>query len=488
MTIQRLYSLPNCKLSLEGWGDDTGTSPTGRPLLSMLVNAECSFTGQDQVLSGGREFLDSLAIAANRYAQEFLSGVHRPTPRDSDRHAPELVKLEKIDLNLHRLIYQPQPSEKQHAGQPGSTVLEIGTVQLFDLVEAIDQLFADSQTLPDLRLDLAPVPKRYVKAQEPTTQRVLPATLGVSSLAVAAIAFFFFLPVPEFRRPEPASDSGSEQIEPASDAASPDATGANNAAAIDAEAAEDTDDADSAANSPLDDETLAQLLSTAPEITDTDTIEDLTVQLQSQLADAWEQDIEFDENLIYRVGVAENGDILGFRYVNEPALDYVEQTPLLDLRYNPVEANPEEPIGQFRVVFTPERVVEVSSWYGRPTASASANDEDSSPSPVSGPEVRDSDTLRTLTSELQGAILDTQESRVATGEELTYQVSFNEEGQVLAVDPINDAASTYLDRTPLPQLLDASQSEGIEDETPQAPFRVVFTPGGSVEVSPWNGY
>ena len=80
-----------------------------------------------------------------------------------------------------------------------SAKVDLTTVQLFDLVEAIDQFFADTQTLPELSLQLTPISKRYVKSAEPLAKRSLPAVVGVSSLALAAMAFFL-VPVPEVQR------------------------------------------------------------------------------------------------------------------------------------------------------------------------------------------------------------------------------------------------------------------------------------------------
>ena len=61
MSIQRQYSLPNCTLMLEGWGNDlplAGASTT-RPVLSILTSATCLFAGHEKPLTGGREFFES---------------------------------------------------------------------------------------------------------------------------------------------------------------------------------------------------------------------------------------------------------------------------------------------------------------------------------------------------------------------------------------------------------------------------------------------
>ena len=78
----------------------------------------------------------------------------------------------------------------------------MNTVQLFDLVEAVDQFFADTQTLPELSLELQPVTRRYGGASQALVRQAVPAAVGVSSLAVAAIAFNL-IPPPQLRPPQP---------------------------------------------------------------------------------------------------------------------------------------------------------------------------------------------------------------------------------------------------------------------------------------------
>ncbi len=81
MTIQRKYSLPNCTLLLEGLTEGTNNAHTDvRPLLSMLlVNAECDFPNSNYpILTGGRDFLESLVRAVSGYAQEFFESSASP--------------------------------------------------------------------------------------------------------------------------------------------------------------------------------------------------------------------------------------------------------------------------------------------------------------------------------------------------------------------------------------------------------------------------
>lgn len=380
MTIQRQYSLPNCRLTVQGFADEaTGTA--ARPVLSRVLSVECSFLGQDTPLRGDRAFLENLSTAVSEYAQEFLSGIPHTHGTQSGP-----VQIQKVGPNLHRITVNSEAATTNGVQIAAPVSVDLKTVQLFDLVDAIDQLAADAQTLPDLSLKLAPLPKRHVGSTEPIAKRVVPAAIGVSSLAVAAIALFA-LPIPE-RRPEPTAESspppvtvtatpGASPLPGTSPtpAASPTAASPTPAASLTTSPSPvaATSPAPVAAATPGDSQQLDRILENTPAITDVPTLRQLNQQLRSKLDAAWDTRPTFDENLVYRVGVARNGDILGFRYGNDAALKYVKETPLLDLRYNPIEGNRSQPeaIAQFRVVFQPNGVLEVSPWDGYPQASPS---------------------------------------------------------------------------------------------------------------------
>ncbi|MBD2093092.1 DUF4335 domain-containing protein [Microcoleus sp. FACHB-1515] len=367
MTILRQYSLPNCKLILQGLGDPAVPLDPIRPLLSVLVNAECHFSGYEQPIQGGREFFENLAACVSQYAQEFLSSIQHPI-------AQGIVQLQKLDANHHRLTVLPQTDGQQ------AQAIDLGTVQLFDLVEAIDQFVADPQTLPDFKLGLAPLSKRYVASSEPIAQRAAPVAIGLSSLAAAA-ALLFFIPIPEVRRPEPAGANGSPDAvsaspTPATAAGSPPEIAAS---PTDPPTASETPSpspttspiaAASPGATPSEAEVTA-LLNNTPEITDPETIRQLKLSLRDQLDREWtQQPPAFDEPLEYRVAVSREGDILGFKFVNDASIAHVRETPLLDKSYQPIDPNApnREPIAQMRVVFTPNGVVQVSPWHGKPNS------------------------------------------------------------------------------------------------------------------------
>ncbi|NJO21125.1 MAG: DUF4335 domain-containing protein [Spirulinaceae cyanobacterium RM2_2_10] len=191
MNIKRQYSLPNCRLLLEGLAAEVvADSDLTRPIVSMVFHVECSFAGREQRLSGGKALLENLAQAVSAYAQEFLSGVRHPMPVKPDGEAVQLIRSESRDL--HHLRCYPKPAD----GEAIAPIqIDLTTVQLFDLVEAIDQFFADTRTLPELTLQLAPASRRYRQADVPVVQRSAPFLVGAGSLAIAALAIFL-VPVP----------------------------------------------------------------------------------------------------------------------------------------------------------------------------------------------------------------------------------------------------------------------------------------------------
>ncbi len=368
MTIQRQYSLPNCKLVLQGLSETGGTPNLNQEqVLSILMSVECYIQGQEPPLTGGRDFFESLVRQVSSYAQEFFSGISSPR-HPSDRS--ELVQLQKIDVNLHRLMlsdgnYTPNSTEPK----PGRTI-DLTTVQLFDLVEAIDQFFADSMTLPNFSLAVRPVSRRQAKVGEPIAQKVLPATVGMSGLALAALALFF-VPIPEVQRPKEPQPSSNESIgnlettptntsepslnptpKPENLDSSPESTTIGSLDEVDTtEASEET----------LTGENLESSLTTDSEITDPQEIEELQYFLREKINNAWTEEIRVD--LIYRVTVASDGSIIGYKPIDPTAADEVNKTPLPDL-LNQQAADGEigQPTAEFKVFFTANGFLEVEPW------------------------------------------------------------------------------------------------------------------------------
>ena len=190
MNIKRQYILPNCNLILEGLEDGDSENVdllSGKSPMSILINAECNFLASNQTLSGGSVFLSNLSRAVSNYAQGFLSGLSHPETKTTDYPQITIYKTN----SHHRLIVEPEANTDEE-----KTEIDLTTIELFDLVDAIDQFHADRNTLPAMTLELKPVSKRYRQPEQPLAERLTPVGIGFASLAIAAGALFM-IPIPE---------------------------------------------------------------------------------------------------------------------------------------------------------------------------------------------------------------------------------------------------------------------------------------------------
>ncbi|MGB7521969.1 MAG: DUF4335 domain-containing protein, partial [Spirulinaceae cyanobacterium] len=421
MTIKRQYSLPNCTLVLEGLSNEI--NPTGqfnsRPLISIATNAECRFSHSPYTLTGGRDFLENLVKSVSAYAQELLSGIRHPQTPDTSQDSVHLEKAQ--DSTLHRLTWQEHPE-----AQP--IQIDLNNVQFFDLVEAVDQFLNDSSTLPDLSLQLQPISRRYRKADEPLTQRTAPLAVGVGSFALAAAALFF-TPIPKVTEPEPVKQSQTEE-----ETAETTET---------AEVATEESPPETKSSEELDSEEIEALLSEAKPITDATEIGYIQDKLYKDIYEDWEDRDEVDRNLEYRVSATQDGSIVAFEPVEGTSKQAAKQTPLPDLIYTPTSdtiANKEE-IAEFRVVFTDNGILQISSWDG-------VEEELSF-----GPEITDKDTLRSLVPEVKETITDAwSEAEPSFSRDLVYRVGVTEDGVIAQYEAENQSAWDFADETPLPKL------------------------------------
>ena len=345
MTVQRQYTLPNCNLKLEGLtaGDE------GDPMapLTVVLNSECTFLGLPDTLSGGRDFLNGLVQTVSDYVQSLLSGVPYPLVAEvSDEH-PVALKLGSD--RRHHLTAQVVDDQ----GAPTQKSLELSSVQLFDLMEAIDQLLADTLTLPDMTLQLSSLHRRHARPAEPAAQRALPAAAGLSALAAAA-AVLFMVPVPEFEPARPEEEQAEAALVEEGNGAAPAAPDGPPPEPTAATAGEET------VADPVAAATALGRLGAAPSITDADTLATLQEDLEATLTAALPEALPFEEDLVYRVAVSAAGDILGYKYENEAALINIDSTPLPELTFIPLDAEAAiaEPVAQYEITFTPEGEVE----------------------------------------------------------------------------------------------------------------------------------
>lgn len=487
--IQRQYSLPNCTLLLDGMDDPTQANAMDlRPIMALLLNAECRIgNGYGDVggsLVGGREFFESLVNSVSRYAQEFLSGIHLPTDQ------LQLVQMNRSGLDQHELSYQPSPDESNPNAKPEK--LNLSTVQFFDLVEAIDQFVADTQTLPAFSLNLSSVAKKYVPRAAMGKQAV-PAAIGLSGLAIAAFAMFS-LPIPTVKQPEtlragansglPTTPPNPAASTPPSPTISPDAT-LNPAASPDAESQKIETD-----------------LTTPSAIGDPAEIDRLRQQLRTNIMDKLKQESKFPEPLVYRVSVGKDGQVVGYKSDSDLAEKEKAQTPLPDLLLNATLDKTPEAVADYRVIFQTTGRVDVVPWSAEipaantpstPIALASpdpaaqinsAAQISPVPTPDSKQEITDSAALEALQPKLYEQLDKSWQTNPVFNEDLPYRVQVSPEGTIVSYTSENNAARDYVNEIPLPKL-----SQGQSDNpTGTASFKVVFRPSGKIEISPWFGY
>jgi len=467
MQLQRRYNLPNCTLLLDGLADTTGEVGYSQRL-GVLMNLDCYLSGDSEPISGGTDFLMSLMNAVSHYAQQCLSGVLHP----QTQMAPSPVRIHSLAVDQHELqVYDGAAQEPQRR-------ILLNTVQFFDLVEALDQLLADPLTLPQLTLPLSPLSRQDAAARQPIIERAGAPTIGIASLATAA-TLFFFAPIPDIQRPlvdpVPGQESTSEQSQTT---AQPTPTGepAGNGSTYTREA-----------------------------------LLDLNAKIYKQVDNAWVEPPDFQENLTYRVSVNAEGEIRGYRADNDRSARYESNTPLPELLTIAPEGTEEE-LTDFKVVLTPQGRIEVNPWHGfpqdpivspqgadssnpgntssttapttSPTVSPTVSPSDSASETSMAEPITDPNILKDMTEKLYKQLDDRWVTSPSFDAPVIFRFKVDEAGQVLDFQPASSNGSQYLTELGFASL----KANTPTPASGHAEFRVVFTPKGVVEVSPWDGF
>jgi hypothetical protein len=460
MELQRSYNLPNCTLVLDGLSDMAGDNPSR---LSILMSATCNLLGQAQPLSGDRSFLEALSQTVSRYAQTCLSGVGRSLKNNpSDR-----IQLSPLGPGRHQLkVWGDEASE------PSSFTLT--TVQLFDLVEAIDQFLADNLSLPDMSLGLAPVSRRLVSASEPLAKRVAAPAIGISGLAIATAALMT-MPTPQIKRPEVTSPAATTKVDPAKPATAP--SGAPSGTPT-------------TAASPS-----AESLDQATPISDPGQIEAIQATLTDKIEAAWTAPPQFQQPLTYRVSASADGNILGYRGTDATTQQYTGPEPLRELVFLPPSGVTTEAIAQYEVILTPDGKLSIKPWASAGTSPTSSPAPSSSPtaspeaaasptaSPATTATLQDPAQLETLTTNLYDQIDKTWKTEPSFQGPIAYRVTLDSQGTIVKVEPQDSEAINFAVETPLESLKESTTPNGGT-----ADFKVIFQPSGALEVSPWDGF
>jgi Domain of unknown function (DUF4335) len=456
MTIRRQYSLPNCTLILDGLSDGNPTTGIAdpRPVMSSLYNAECHFVGCEQPLFGGKDFLTSLVGTVSSYTQELLSGVSHPAPASNDNSLVSLTRGNRDDI--HTLNTNPNPKETGSTGlltDGKPTEIQLSTVQLFDLVEAIDRFLADNRTLPDLKVPLKPATRALAK---PMSAQATSAGVGVASLLVASL-IGYAIPTPKVTAPK-FVDGSAPIVAPKDASTTPKA-----APPI-------------VIPSPKPSPTPSPSPSTSPastskgnKLVDGTQLGFLDRKLRRDLDRNWENRRQLKQSGTFKVSIDPEGEIVGYQPIEGTTDPKVaDLTPLPKLvRKTP---DPNGTSGDFRVVFTAGGVLQISPWDGRKRGTSL------------GKEIADPKMEKILADNLQAKL----EQEVATDKStypknVKYRVGVNQTGDIVDYEPAEAGAYDAESKTPLPKLVKFSPLAATSEE-PLARYVVTFQRDGKVLV------
>jgi hypothetical protein len=461
MTIRRQYSLPNCTLVLDGLSDGNSTSgiTDSRPVMSNLFNAECHFVGRDRPLFGGREFLTSLVSTVSNYAQEFLSGISHPQPPTPA--TDNLVSLTRGEReNTHFLQAKLDPSSNPNTdGKPAE--VELSTVQLFDLLEAIDQFLADRRTLPDIMVPLRPVTKAIA---QPISAQATPIGLGMASLIVASLVGYA-LPSPQVSKPQlntPAPVVAPSPTKPAGTPPTPQTSPTT------APAPTSTQPTPAGSPSTTPSPTSA-LPATTGQTVDATQIGFLERKLRRDLNGNWQNRASIKQPISVNVGVDRNGRVVNYEPVGQVDKARLDLTPLAKITTPSTNTNG---TGKFNVVFNPAGTLEI-----KPTESVTGK-------MTVGKWLNDPKLTTTLGKQLQTQLQQSSiTKRSALTQNLNYRVAVNKNGSISDYEPQDAIAATNEAKTPLPQSV-KFDPQAASSQTPLAQYDVVFLPNGKVRVKP----
>jgi Domain of unknown function (DUF4335) len=440
MTIRRQYSLPNCTLVLDGLSDSNSTGMAdSRPLMSSLFNAECHFVGHEQPLFGGRDFLTSLVATVSNYAQEFLSGIPHPVSSQPNNSLVSIVKGDRQDIHHLQAKLESTPGSTD---PEKPTQIDLSTVQLFDLLEAIDQFLADKRTLPDIMVPLKPISRATA---QPISAQAVPAGLGLASLVVASL-IGYALPAPEkVVQPKSVNSAVVNPTTPKPTSTSPSPTSSN----------------------PAKTSTSTTKTGTITEATQ---IGFLERKLQRDLNQNWQERGQIKQPANFLVNVNQDGQIVSYKAAEQTNVAQSDLTPLPKLSTK--NNDPNQAIGNFNVAFNPTGSIDI-----KPVEKVQGNMS-------LGKAITEPKLQTTLAEQLKTRLKESLASKKPIdAKNLNYRVGVTKTGEIADYEPTDKTASESEAKTPLPKLVKFNPQAAISQE-PLAQYKVVFGSNGEILVTP----
>jgi hypothetical protein len=456
MTIRRQYSLPSCTLILDGLGNATDGN-SSRPMMSSLVNAECHLAGQERPISGGREFFQQLIAAVSNYTQGLLSKIAQTPP---SQQVGQVSIEQGANESQHRLVA---------SGEGRSVEWNLTTVQLFDLVEAIDQFLADGSTLPDLQVALRPAPKT---TSNQLARQAAPIGLGLSGLAATALAFMV-MPTPTKVvpnvSPTPVTSTQPAAAKQPSASAQPAASPQPSTSASSTPSTSPTTSAAPSSSPSASSKPSTSPVSSNPEINNNSTqIAFIKRKLRREINQEWKDRTGITNKLEYKVFTNSAGEIVKYEPKSEVAKTKQDLTPFQKLAPSP-DPQANKNLAEYTVGFTANGALEINKFRNLKAAE------------TLGAAIQDDEKVKGLVAQVNTKVQ--LKNKPNFKENLTYRVAANESGEIVDYEPINQAAFDYEQETPLPK--EAKYDEkAAAGETPLAQYTVTYQPNGMVKVTP----
>jgi Domain of unknown function (DUF4335) len=454
MTIRRQYSLPSCTLILDGLGN-AADGNSSRPMMSSLVNAECHLAGQERPISGGREFFQQLIAAVSNYTQGMLSKIAQTPP---SQQVGQVSIAQGASESQHRLVAP---------GEGGSVEWNLTTVQLFDLVEAIDQFLADGSTLPDLQVALRPAPKT---TSNQLARQAAPIGLGLSGLAATALAFMV-MPTPTKVLPNiaPTPVTSTQPATGKKEAKPPTSTKPSPAQPSASSTPSTSPSATPSVSPSASSKPSTSPVSSNPAINNNTTqVAFIKRKLRREINQEWKDRTGITNKLEYKVFTNAAGEIVKYEPKSELAKTKQELTPFPKLVSSPAP-QAEKNLAEYTVGFTPNGALEINKYRTLKAAE------------TLGAVIKDDEKVKSLVAQVNTKVQ--LQDKPTFKENLTYRVAANESGEIVDYEPINQAAFDYEQETPLPKTAKYDEKSAA-GEKPLAQYTVTYQPNGMVKVDP----
>lgn len=236
---------------------------------------------------------------------------------------------------------------------------------------------------------------------------------------------------------------------------------------------------DTATQSEAQISTPANQISQRQQVTDDSQLHSLKRQLYNQINSTWQARKTLQQDLVYKVAVGTNGEIITYRPLTQIARSQLAKTPLPNLLSNAnSSSSANQSFANFRVVFRKSGVLEISPWEGFRKSPG-----------VIGNKITEPKLVRRLQRQLLTTLRQNWQGKITAKQDLKYRVAVNKNGVVSDYEPINQAAFDYFRETPLPFIFNEIHGSNVASPShkePQAHFRVVFKRNGSLDVSPWQ--